>query len=342
VVDDNEINVMVAQEILHQMGAVVDTALSGEEALGHIAQNRYDIVFMDHLMPGMDGMEATLKLRQTDPNVPVIALTANTVTGMKQLYLSNGMNDLLAKPIELPALCKILHQWLPGEKIWGREADGAPVEEEQATRLLLESLKTRLGLNVRDAIDKMGGHVESYLAILQTFLHVSPGKFAGLQKAYQKGRDTGEWGDFRVEIHGQKGSLANMGVTGLSAQARTMERMAAEGIVQSLEKLYEPFCSDLLAFQDTLRKLLPDKPTPEKTAPGDRNALEAPLRRMAGLIDDLDFDALEEQLTPLRSLRFDQETDQILQEAWDALNAFNYDLVKENIQKLQTSLEGEA
>ncbi len=122
VVDDNEINLLVAGELLKQYQIVADTAMSGAEALRMMNEKRYDLVFMDHMMPEMDGIEVTREIRRHPDwraSVPVVALTANAISGMMELFLSKGMNDFISKPIELDKLNRVLGTWLPPEKIVG-------------------------------------------------------------------------------------------------------------------------------------------------------------------------------------------------------------------------------
>jgi signal transduction histidine kinase/ActR/RegA family two-component response regulator len=116
VVDDIDINLSVAEELLSIFDIKPDLAQSGEEALRKAREKEYDIIFMDHMMPQMDGMEATRYIRKMGGSraaVPIIALTANIISGMDQLYLENGMNDFLPKPLEIPALSACLSKWLP-------------------------------------------------------------------------------------------------------------------------------------------------------------------------------------------------------------------------------------
>jgi signal transduction histidine kinase/CheY-like chemotaxis protein len=125
VVDDNDINLIVASELLKQYGIEADTAKSGAEALRMMDAERYDLVFMDHMMPDMDGIETTEKIRahrDWRAEVPVVTLTANAISGMKELFLSKGMNDFISKPIELETLNRVLRAWLPPEKLADPEA----------------------------------------------------------------------------------------------------------------------------------------------------------------------------------------------------------------------------
>lgn len=120
VVDDNAVNLKVASGLLKTHDIVPDTALSGFEAIEMMHRKTYDIIFMDHLMPEMDGIETTHKIRELEsPNAtqPIVALTANALSGMREMFLSEGLNDFMSKPIEPRQLNTVLGEWLPKEKI---------------------------------------------------------------------------------------------------------------------------------------------------------------------------------------------------------------------------------
>jgi CheY-like chemotaxis protein len=120
VVDDTPINRTVAKGLLTICEMQVDTSTSGVEAVAAVQAEEYDLVFMDHMMPGMDGMEATAVIRSLEgerfKKLPIVALTANAITGMEEVYLENGFSDYLSKPIDLQTLNGILERWIPAEK----------------------------------------------------------------------------------------------------------------------------------------------------------------------------------------------------------------------------------
>ncbi|MDR1178788.1 MAG: response regulator, partial [Spirochaetaceae bacterium] len=118
VVDDIEINLNVTEAMLESFGIQSDLAQKGILAIELIQKNAYDLVFMDHMMPEMDGLETTRRIRELGyKKIPIIALTANVVEGAENMFLSNQFDDFLAKPIEFASLNKCLRKWLPPEKI---------------------------------------------------------------------------------------------------------------------------------------------------------------------------------------------------------------------------------
>jgi len=125
IVDDVQMNIDAAEALLEELQIKIDSANSGKEAIEKIRRNEYDIVFMDHMMPEMDGVQATERIRQMAEEeenfyfaqLPIIALTANAMVGMREVFLQSGMQDFLSKPIEIDALNSVLKKWIPKNKI---------------------------------------------------------------------------------------------------------------------------------------------------------------------------------------------------------------------------------
>ena len=119
IVDDNLVNRKVAAGLMRPFAMQVDTAKSGEEAIKMVQDKKYDLIFMDHMMPDMDGVETTHVIRGLEgeyyQNVPIIALTANALSGVKEMFIEEGMNDFVAKPINIKELSEKILNWLPFE-----------------------------------------------------------------------------------------------------------------------------------------------------------------------------------------------------------------------------------
>lgn len=145
VVDDLQMNLDTACALLEQLRMKIDTAQSGNEAIEMVQRNRYDIVLMDHMMPEMNGIEATQRIRGLAvkahdayyTKLPILALTANVIVGMRENFLRAGMQDYISKPIELPVLYATIRRWLPADKVIVRINDtlGKEVEDTQQSTL---------------------------------------------------------------------------------------------------------------------------------------------------------------------------------------------------------------
>ena len=167
IVDDNEMNLKVACGLLQPLQMQIDTAESGKKAIELVQSKQYHIVFMDHMMPVMDGVETTQKIRALDDNffrtMPIIALTANAVAGAKEIFVKAGMNDFVAKPIEIKDICAKIKRWLPSDLICKSEKPvDAPRLAEAAELPVIE------GLNVEEGV-KNSGSLELFINLLGDF-----------------------------------------------------------------------------------------------------------------------------------------------------------------------------
>ncbi|MDR3349633.1 MAG: response regulator [Acidaminococcales bacterium] len=135
VVDDNDINLVIAENVLITYGGTVDTANSGAQAIELVQKNDYDIVFMDHMMPEIDGVDATKIIRalpgEKYRKLPIVALTANVMGNVRDLFMESGMNDFLSKPLETREIEKVLCEWLPRDK-WSVDepAGGSKIKKD--------------------------------------------------------------------------------------------------------------------------------------------------------------------------------------------------------------------
>jgi len=277
VVDDTPVNITVALGHLARHGITAETAGSGQEAIDKIAAARgegrpYDIVFMDHMMPGMDGVEATKRIREdektrpgTNP-LPVIALTANAISGMEEMFLSNGMNDFLAKPIAPPELNRILIKWLPGDRMEVRDSeDSGQGDAARKDAALLSPLAGLLDLD--DALSHVAG-ARALISCLKQFEHDFDSDIDALRGALA----SGDIENYRIRIHALKGIFAAAGRADLSAKARTLEDAAKAGDRALCEAGNAGAVSDFAGFKKELSealRLIDEAALPGETGPED-------------------------------------------------------------------------
>ncbi|MDY6325346.1 MAG: response regulator [Catonella sp.] len=170
IVDDNEMNLKVAKGLLAPLKMNIDTAGSGKEALGKITDDRYDIIFMDHMMPEMDGIECTEKIRVRESaymkNVPIIALTANAVAGAKEEFLAAGMNDFVPKPIEMNNICKKIKTYLPKEKVKKQKVELNADYDEAADFPELAGIDIKEGIKNSGSAEMFKGFLGDYYRLI--------------------------------------------------------------------------------------------------------------------------------------------------------------------------------
>ena len=230
VVDDNEINLIVSGEILRAYKAEVTCAESGQNALDLCAEKQFDLIFMDHMMPEMDGVETTIALRGGDsPNkaTPVIALTANVVNDMASYYLQSGMDDFISKPIEMEDLHRVLLKWLPGSKITTMEMALQPEAptpgqtQENSMERLIQSLDA-FGMYVSDVMREIGNDYDVYIRRMDRIRTDLAPLVARLRDEVRME----SWDDFAADI-GEMGSMIHdVGARDCSGRARKLSNAA--------------------------------------------------------------------------------------------------------------------
>jgi len=122
IVDDIKTNLKVVSNFLEPYNMIVDMCLNGNDAIEMTKVERYDLIFMDYRMPGMDGVETTKRIREIADddtfytNLPIIAITADVIEGRREMLIENGFNDFMTKPIDIDKLNNILEKWIPKHK----------------------------------------------------------------------------------------------------------------------------------------------------------------------------------------------------------------------------------
>ena len=229
VVDDNRMNLRVIEELLGGYEIQVTTATSGKEALEKITRANYDFVFLDHMMPEMDGVETLQRIRGIVgtyyQKVPIVALTANAVAGTREWLMTRGFNDFLEKPIERSVLERVLKRNLVAEKIVYKNNSEGCVKGmgEQNT----EDVFAIEGLDVEKGILYCNGK-EAYINILQGYCEDwdSTGMLA--EEAFER-RD---WKNYTIAVHGLKSAMRTIGATQLSEVARKLEYAGKENQIE--------------------------------------------------------------------------------------------------------------
>ncbi len=225
VVDDNDMNLDVAKGLLSPYGVEVVTAASGAEALVSFSQQKYDIVFIDHMMPVMDGVETMLKLRRMPggDSTVMIALTANALNGADAEYKALGFQDFLAKPVEPREMDEMLRKYLPGSLITETAEnmtvpDGSADDADKTDKADNEDNLRESGLIDPDTgLKYCMGNSRFYGKMLDKF--ASSPQFDQIEELYR----TKNWEDYKTAVHALKSTSLTIGAVGLSENAKAME-----------------------------------------------------------------------------------------------------------------------
>ncbi|MCL2092750.1 MAG: ATP-binding protein [Treponema sp.] len=335
VVDDNDFNLRVAAGLLGLFGIEPETASSGKAALELVSHNDYDLVFMDHMMPEMDGIECTAEIRKLKNrgSLPIVALTANAVQGTRELFLSSGFNGFLSKPIEIPDLMEILLDWIPKEKISGTE-EGAPGQTGQREENLDEFFQ-HLGavaeINTGIALERLSGRRAMYYEYLDLFFHKLEGSTHELETLLSGNDREG----FSIRVHALKSSLASIGAMALSAQAQELENKSKEGDWPYCEAQGPGFIKQLSALHQSLAGLFSPLVPEKSKGPGTGADLQAGLAKALKALEAYDQDGAMELLKGLGALDFGEGPGAAIGEALNHLGRYDYDKAREVLISLQ-------
>lgn len=231
VVDDNQINLQVVKNLLKKTCIRVTTCTSGFEALELMCMNRYDVILLDHMMSGMDGIETLKKSKELQENknkdVPVIALTANTISGAKEMYMREGFTNYMSKPIVGKILEEVLVKYIPAEKInFVEVAIDEQVSEQpgnskdKTVQAKQENVVGNFLLNPDSGMKYCAGIKEMYLEVLKMFLEQYETKKDDLERYFENAN----WNDYTVVIHSLKTNALNVGCEMFAEECLKLEK----------------------------------------------------------------------------------------------------------------------
>ena len=258
VVDDNLVNLKVATGLIKPYEVQIDTALSGMEAVQKLRRGKvYDIIFMDHMMPELDGIDTVKIIRSMDKEyfkkVPIIALTANAVGNAKQMFLDNGMDDFLSKPIELTKLNYMLKKWLPKDKVAKYASQEATIHSSISEIFIPEIMPSILGIDTKAGIRTCLGNIENYKMLLKTFLLGGRMNSEKIKGYYYSKLDV----SFTTEVHAIKSAAKSIGAHELSELAKELEEAGKkldysviDSKIQTFISLYERILNGIHAALD--------------------------------------------------------------------------------------------
>jgi signal transduction histidine kinase/DNA-binding response OmpR family regulator len=260
VVDDLPVNIHVMRGLLEPYGLAMDGAESGQEAIDKIqaANPRYDLVFMDHMMPEMDGVEAVKIIREregeqgTGPmtHVPIIALTANALVGNMEMFLSKGFDGFISKPVDIVQLDEALNKWVrdkQSQETLRRAEMGKPERggTESTTPVAAFDIPE---VNTAEGIEMTGGTLAAYKQVLTVFWRDAKKRLPLLQQAL----DTGTLSPFVIQVHALKSALASIGAGDLSAEAAWLEAVGKAGNTTGIAEEISAFVKRLEGLVDNI------------------------------------------------------------------------------------------
>ncbi len=236
VVDDNPINLKVAVGLMRPYHMQVITADSAKAAISMLRSKDFHIVFMDHMMPEIDGVEAAKMIREMGDDyyrrLPIVALTANAVNGVREMFINAGMNDFIAKPIELSALDRTLKAWLPKELIKAPSDSERYADDRRRSTAVVKPAAGDELFSPETGIFYTGGDTDAYIEILEVYVRKSAEKREYIQKLFNEK----SWKNYVIEVHALKSTSMTIGSKLLSERAKELELAGKAGNYRLIEE----------------------------------------------------------------------------------------------------------
>ena len=323
VVDDDEMNLLVASGILRDYQMDVTTALSGKEAISLCEENSYDIIFLDHMMPEMDGVETMHRLkslvRYSDENMVIIALTANAVSGAREMFLQEGFDEFVAKPIEPTVFERVMRKVLPAAAIqyvakdsvkkerYASPADvGAQIEKEPervsenaAEPDTLTSLGD-LGINLTNGLQYCRDDRKFYLDLIERFAADAKKKADEIQGLY----NAEDWENYRIKVHALKSAAKTVGMDALSERAENLEAAAKKSNIDFIKEHTPPLLENYALISEKINGIFGND-----TASHEEETSENRQQNLPDTAEDLWLEKLMELKSTLEAFESDKSSD---------------------------------
>ena len=325
-VDDIETNLKVGKGLLSLYEMNIDTCLSGKESIEAVLAKDYDLVLMDHMMPGMDGVEAVKIIRSLGgkhANLPIVALTANAIIGAKEMFLKNGFNDFISKPIEVSKLNSVLAKWIPSEKQMKAEHPQA-VESEPETEI------TITGVDVKRGMALSGGGAKNYLDTLSVFHKNGLTKAGELTECLQKEN----WSLYTTYVHALKSASANIGANKISEEASALESAGISNNIDFIKNHTGGFLANLQKLLESINEAVAANAQKPDSEPADENLMKELLAALKSAVEAFDSDAMDNASEKLQDFTHIPEKGASLSELLQNVFLGQYKLALEQIDEL--------
>ncbi|MCR5702811.1 MAG: response regulator [Lachnospiraceae bacterium] len=329
IVDDNAINITIAEGLLQPIGAQCYAAENGMEAIEKLKVHEYDIVLMDHMMPELDGVDTTKIIRETIPqaaNIPIVALTANAMEGVKEMFIEAGMNDFIAKPIDVRELVTKLRQWLPEDKIVKLD-DVIDLEPEDDDEIVEYD-----GLDSKRAIKSLGSK-ELFEKIVKEYYKSGATKRKDIVEDY----NNRSWDDYTIKVHALKSSSRQIGAYDVGDLAEEMEVAGKAGDIVTIKKKTDSLLNAYDALLEKLSKYFETEEVSEVDLQEfDKTAFDNIIERLTSAFDDLDMDEMEACKEEFSKYSYSDEVKAKLSELYEAIDNIDIDTGLDLIKQLKT------
>ncbi len=326
-VDDTTMNLVVFKDLLKDTEVQIDTAESGEEALRMVQAKKYDMIFMDHRMPHMDGVEClnAMKALPFEKNLssaaPVVALTANAVSGMREFYFKSGFDSYLTKPINSSELEALMIKLLPVSKVHRIEATKKKKQENTSLPEWLTSIKE---IDTEAGLTNCGG-VDGYMYVIGVYVESLDLNYSQIENFFNEE----DWKNYTIKVHALKSSSRIIGAMQLSEEAKELEALGDNWDIDAIKEKNPAMLSHYRDLGEKLRTgVSPESDESDKPEISDDELKEA-FSSMAEIAGTYDYDSMKFMLDSLMSYRLPDDARQLADGLKNALITPDWEKIKE-------------
>ena len=318
-VDDTEMNLDVIKGLLKNTGIKVDTVLSGRQALEAVKENKYDILFIDHRMPEMDGIQTLHAMKQLPDNKsynkPCIALTANAISGVKKMYLNEGFDDYLSKPVNPAKLEEMIRQYLPAEYIEESPDNNSNLSAENPSKEnsdILEKLLSIKEISIDEALRNCGSE-EVLISTIKQYYSSIDEKALELQQYFE----SKDWNNYGIKVHALKSTSRLVGALELSKLAEHLENSTNINDINEINNKHKFLIDSFLALKNQLKPLFDTDKKPSSKTKISKKTLSQKIKKLQEYADSFDIDGLDNIINELSKVSlpidFSQKFDKLSQ-----------------------------
>lgn len=344
VVDDNSINRKVFVNLLKETKVNIDEASGGQECLEKIRERRYDLIFLDHMMPEMDGVETLHHMKEeTDHfccDTPVIALTANAIAGAREMYLAEGFDGFVSKPINPEKLEKLLVSELPKDIVVYEKMEVMQNMQEESTEFPnIDGIDWEYALLHTKDKKVLQATINDYYHLIEVEAEELENFWKQIVEEVQGDKVREAMKQYRIKVHSMKSSAAMIGAMSVSGIAKMLEYAARDERRDIIVNVTPAFLEQWRSYKELLKPCVVEESADTEKIKPDNEMLEEFLKLLENAIEDMDIDTADEIMGQIMRFQYSDNVEPIVKQLGVAVTNIDSEQVADCVQKIRIHME---
>ena len=348
VVDDNQVNRKVFLNLLKELQMEIHEAAGGLACLDMVTKQSYDLIFLDHMMPDLDGVKTIKKMHALDNNLcketPVIALTANALSGAREMYLDIGFSDYLSKPFQPEKLEEMLLEYLPKEKVVAVDTSDLPKKRDKILNFAdqgfpdVEGMDWKYAAIVQPNAEFLLDMILMFTSLLKSEAQVLKQNYNILLEMLDTNPSESEevleaWRQYRVKVHAMKTSAAMIGAVSLSSFARLLEDFSKKRMIEPIKALTDIFLEEWLSYDERLSVFKVNEGNEENQKKFSASAILKLLSSIDAAMEDMDVDTADEIIKQIQCYEIPDNLNELVNQLASAVINLDIQMEHEVVKK---------